>query len=741
MTSRRSAILLVLAALALVLVAWVRWSGPHTPPGAPTGVESPPVPAPRVEPALPPPEPEPVEEPSVASEAAPVPAPAGPSLTGVVADELGRPWEQFRIRLRPADAPGTAEPRPVEHVFEAAEDGVYTIHDLTPGRWFVSAASLSVSEEHEVEIAASDVELDLVLPRPARVAGRVLDPAGAAPAGAEVRLLRREDGGLGLRSRSDAFPADDEGRFELEVAPGAVVLQAAAAGFAPSAPLELELAPAEARESLSLALRRAARIAGRVLDERGEPEAGRGVWLTNVASGVASGIAGGVGGEVAGPGGYGPVPAASTDPEGAFAFEGLAPGTYEIARVATRAEEAAAAESAEASRALARLRTAQRIELAEGESVEVVLGGASEPELRLWGFVLGAPAERQTLFVEARDATQAAARLPFSRIDERGAYELVLDAPGAYAVSVQSREGVLLSLDVDVEDLPSQRLDLEIGDASLQGRVLDPDGEPVAGADVSLEPSAAGRESPAHATSSRRASCDALGAFVFSELAPGTYALAARVRGGTAPPVEGRSGEGRPAAARVEGIEIAPHARLEGLEIRLAPAGAIDVVVAGPSGPIAGADVRTVDASGRPADAPRAHATDAAGKTRIVGLPPGTWFVRASSARLAGAWSGPIAVGAGESASARLELAPGALLAVTLPDARAPGAWLVVQDELGLELARAFAPAGSRSVATLGPLPFGRFTLRAEDPAGRTHERLVVVDSARTLELDLALGE
>jgi hypothetical protein len=387
----------------------------------------------------------------------------------------------------------------------------------------------------------------------------------------------------------------------------------------------------------------------------------------------------------------------------------------------------AARETRDGALALARLATPTQVELREGDDVEVVLGGVPAPTIRLWGVVSGFENADGALTVNAHRVEAAHfARQQFSRVDERGGYEIQLDAAGAHDVTVESRSGKLLAQRVDVAG-PQQRLDLQLGVASIRGRALDSGGAPVARADVRL--------SSADETLARRSETDADGAFAFTALAPGTYELVARApRGRTA------GSRGLVGAAKRSGVALASGERVEDLELHFAAGAAIEVEVTAASGPLANARVRVADAAGRAPDVAPARWTDARGRTRIEGLPAGAWFVQALDERLACAWSGPIEVAAGATASARLELESGAVLEVEIAGLSEPGTWLVARDSRGLELAKTWTRAGSRQPASLGPLPLGRITLAADDERGHSRALELSIDAPRppTVRLDLS---
>ncbi len=668
--------------------------------------------------------------------AEPAPAiPIGPRLIGVVRDDLGRPWNHFVLLLRPVRTvtrPSDAR-LPIEREFRS-DDGSYTLAGLQPGGWSVSAESGCSSGNHEIQLGDDDLVLDLVVPRPARLAGRVEDPFGRPSAKSRISVLRGRDArGVARPEPPAALEADEEGRFELrDLAPGEIALEAEAPGFARSARLELALSAGQDLGDLRVVLRHAARIVGRALDDRGLPDAGREIQLSSAFAFEPSK-------DSTTPPWIGTIPASGklADEDGRFEFGDLAPGEYGLQRVVRLEEETGGGSSPERGRSLARLRTGMRVEVAEGETVQVVLGGIAEPGVRLWGFVIGAELSGEPMFVNAypEDPTSTLRR-QFSRVDQQGAYEILLDTAGEYMLHVETRSGTLLAERVSIPEALSQRLDLELGTSSIGGRVLDARGSPVPGAEVGLE------STPSTKSPSRYEETDEQGSFVFDSLVPGTYALVARAPRNRA---NDPGDPGDAAAARVAGVQIEPGTRMDGVELRLSPGGAIEIVVEGRDGPVAGVTVRAIDPLGRAPDASPAHQTDALGRTRVEGLAPGSWIVRASDERLVCEWSQPIEVAAGATAHQRLLLVPGVILRVNVIGARAPGTWLFVEDARGFELARAWAreldsPAtGGREAVAVGPLPFGRFTLRAEDPQGRSKSVEVLIDASRApaFELDL----
>lgn len=236
----------------------------------------------------------------------------------------------------------------------------------------------------------------------------------------------------------------------------------------------------------------------------------------------------------------------------------------------------------------------------------------------------------------------------------------------------------------------------------------------------------------------RRVDCDASGAFAFELLPAGRYELVAR-----AP--RARSGAVEVTSARVADVELAAGQRIEDLALTFQLAATIEVEVIGPADGRERLSLQVADAEGLEPEIRAPRATDAQGRTRVEGLPPGSWFVYAVGERLTSGWIGPIHVAAGAVASVQVPVDLGALLPVRVEHPREPGTWLVAHDERGFELARVWARAVRAPGATddervkLGPLPFGRIRLFAELEHGRSRALELAVDSALPAEVVIDL--
>lgn len=163
-----------------------------------------------------------------------------------------------------------------------------------------------------VEVAAGEVAagVDIVVDRSASVAGVVRAPDGFGLDDATVVVSTRVPRSVHYDRRE--APVGPGGRFEVRgLRPGRTVVEAVADGYAPSAPVTIDLAHGEARTGVVLTVSEPLVIAGRVVDADGVPVPGAEVaqvWLGSKLR-------------------YDKV---TTDGSGAFAFDAVGPGPHMI---------------------------------------------------------------------------------------------------------------------------------------------------------------------------------------------------------------------------------------------------------------------------------------------------------------------------------------------------------------------------------------------------------------------------
>ncbi|MFL6293896.1 MAG: carboxypeptidase regulatory-like domain-containing protein [Thermoanaerobaculia bacterium] len=227
--------------------------------------------------------------------------------------------------------------------------------------------------------------------------------------------------------------------------------------------------------------------------------------------------------------------------------------------------------------------------------------------------VAEASADPMSRFLQQEEPLPAAtsAQDGFFRVEDRRAGETVnLDA---------SRPGYAPAVAAGVEVPPDQPVRLVLQpSAAVEGRTVDPDGKPVAGARVFTFPSdplsMGGGFRMFSGSRSRQAVSDETGFFRLEDVIPGAFQLQAMATGYQ--------------HAELENLEVRPGQELKAVEVVLAPGAVIEGRVFSPSGqPLAGAEVSVVEPS-RSFFAGMGT-TDGDGRYRLEGIAPGTRSVQA----------------------------------------------------------------------------------------------------------------
>jgi len=320
---------------------------------------------------------------------------------------------------------------------------------------------------------------DVVVPlvRGGLVTGRVVDPAGRPVAGADVDAQQHAiwfgAGGLDVRSGE----TDDDGRFELAaVAPGETRLEIEADGYV-EAYEKLVVADGGRHTGLVVELSEGATISGRVTFEDGTVASGVEV---DVRFDVAGAM--GMGGFNAAVGARG---SAETDEDGTFRVTGLGKGPFTVACEAPPPGE----EDGESSDDEAWSVRRNGVE-PDTEDLELVL----LPPVGLAGRVVdheGQPVESfsvTTALLLENSPIQGIGveRRTLSFAGENGAFRFPKLDRGYFSVTVDA-EGYASPEPVEVPVPQEEELVIAIEPgASVTGIVLGPDGQPFAGAEVTL---------------------------------------------------------------------------------------------------------------------------------------------------------------------------------------------------------------------------------------------------------------
>lgn len=453
------------------------------------------------------------------------------SAAGIVVDEAGHPVAGANLRAVP-----TADPRGDRHP-SAGSGGGYT-RSAASGRFQLSRLAAGVTYELRAEhagFAPTRQELPARAPgspapnlrvvlHPGRTAfGKVIGADQKPVAGARVSLQPTLPADLVARiwairdpGRSPAVATDASGRFEIRSLPaGTFDLAVRARGFAPLTVPALAIPAGKGTTDLgTVQLAPGGTIHGVVVDPQGEPVADAEVqpWGAEragvmIRAGRASDD--------------GPAPV-FTAADGTFTLEDLAPGAA-LDLVVTHPGYGPGA--------------APGVAVPSETPVRVVL----QPAARVSGHVTGPdgkPVAGATVALR-ESATQVVGN-PFSHptrkahegvTDDDGAFSFPDVSPGPFqiiATAPRHQRAELRGLEVKPgQDLSGLAILLPAG-ATVEGKVLAPDGQPLEGADVSVADTSI---NGLPGFSFQSATTDADGQYRIEGISPGPHTLEARAAG------------------------------------------------------------------------------------------------------------------------------------------------------------------------------------------------------------------
>jgi hypothetical protein len=310
------------------------------------------------------------------------------------------------------------------------------------------------------------------------------------------------------------------------------------------------------------------------------------------------------------------------------------------------------------------------LSVAEGESAELVLVAPPEAELR--GRILESGAVLAGASLALRKADSEAEPwmmdLPTARCDGDGRYRLAPIEPGEYVavITAPSRSGPH-EVPLRIEE-GENRLDLDLGVAILEGRVVDHEGRPVQGITVRALPRAEDEAGTTRISRSIIVSSGGTSLVGFGDSAgepvrtdaEGRYRLRG-VSAGRDLEVLAEPGTEQPMAqsARSEPVRVSEGETRRVPDLTLGLAGELLVRLVGSDGlPVTPGWVMARPAEGTLNAEPRFQPSDEKGQVRLTGLEPGRWTV---SGQRMGPGSNPAVeqdfeVVAGEKSEGRIEL-------------------------------------------------------------------------------------
>jgi hypothetical protein len=522
--------------------------------------------------------------------------------------------------------------------------------DPAPRR--VETMALEVSEAESAALLG-DRE-DGPVPRSGTLTVAVRDENGAPVSGAEVwpevclplELMRFEPDGDAARAEEARQRFFEWSRFRRQVAArvattdasgtavleglswGPLAAKASKEGKIPAASETVTLSEEQPAVRVEILLQVGGEVAGELRDVHGAPVEGVSLLLRRSESGRSSGRS---------------AISATTDAQGAFAFVDVEPGAW-VLRTGVLEDLPAGVLAQEV-----------ELEVVAGRTTFVSLPQSGGNLVHVSGRILRNGMPLAAARVRASSEPRRIGGLtPQARADEGGRFDLVLDGGGEwnFQVSPGSDEGTLWQT-VIVPQAPRHEVVLDFSTGSLSGRVLGPQGEAVAGAQVTaFAPRLQGATGPRRGIG--MATCDSEGRYALVDLPAGVYSVQAHPVAGDASPFWG-------AGVRSE-VELAPGQDLTGIDVHLSSSGSIQGRVLREGSEVAGVwvELRT--------ERSRASArSEVGGVYELGGADEGPCWVRATKDDWTSPWTSAV-VRQGRATPLDLALEPGARVVVEVED-------------------------------------------------------------------------
>jgi len=166
------------------------------------------------------------------------------------------------------------------------EVGRFVVTDLENGTYEVDARAEGFQPVNVAEVEAGTSDLQIILPEPFRITGRVTDAASGQPL-PEFEIVLGRSRGTEFDSMSERYFqkfSEPDGRFELaQPQPSSSILAARAPGYATALEF-LDLTGPPYAHEVDLRLERGADVEGKVVNSQGTPIAGASVFWGEVVT-------------------------------------------------------------------------------------------------------------------------------------------------------------------------------------------------------------------------------------------------------------------------------------------------------------------------------------------------------------------------------------------------------------------------------------------------------------------------